>query len=245
MRQENTYVLNAICDLVKWCIDNPNFDKGDIGSVENILLAVFKKINNNEYYYCANTIKAEENDWEFFVNFYGETDEKEGRKWKPYKYGCPLDNLFYKQVVKCLFIDLQIKNEKINGIETWYSCKLLDFFYNSFENIKYKKLDKKQILEACENLQKKSDESSDDVIQDLEKELKTMFILGFYVYTSNHYFAITYNNGVWYYKDTNNIKECGKITAKDVLEITKKYFKKKEDAYKCNFWAIKKIKKKG
>ena len=50
MRREDTYVLNAICDLVKYCFEHPKFEWEYRGSVDEIAKAFFRK-EGEEYYY--------------------------------------------------------------------------------------------------------------------------------------------------------------------------------------------------
>ena len=59
MRREDTYVLNAICECVKWCIDHPSFNKNNMGSVDGIMKAFFRK-ENGEYYYLKKKKKIKD-----------------------------------------------------------------------------------------------------------------------------------------------------------------------------------------
>ena len=104
MRREDTYVLNAICECVKWCIDHPSFNKNNMGSVDEIMRAFFRK-GNGEYYYLK-----EEKDNDRLRNFYYKRDEKGKIE---YYYGSYLPEDVYSKVNLCLKIDLSI-----NSLET-------------------------------------------------------------------------------------------------------------------------------
>ena len=104
MRRNDTYVLNAICDLVKYCVEHPRFEGEYRGSVDKIMKAFFRK-EGKEYYY----VKKSKNK-DMLRNFY--YGRKEIGK-KEHHYGSFLPPDVYSYVNTCLCLDLNLENKEI------------------------------------------------------------------------------------------------------------------------------------
>ena len=133
MRRKDTYVLNAICECVKWCIYHPSFNKNNMESVDEIMRAFFRK-ENGEYYYLKKSKNSDR-----LRNFYYERDEK--GKIEHY-YGSYLPGDVYSEVNFCLKIDLSINDleteekikEKIEGIIVYETESIYPYSINKILN---------------------------------------------------------------------------------------------------------------
>ena len=205
MRRKDTYVLNAICECVKWCIDHPSFNKNNMGSVDGIMKAFFRKEKDGEYYYLK---KNKNND--NLRDFYYKRDEK-GKI--DYYYGSYLPKDVYFEVNLCLKTDLNYleTEEKIKDIIEYETESIYQYSIDRILN------GQKVKEEKYKELQIKEDKNPDGL---LEGEDQTLFfeghagkfkkILGILINQwLYHYYAFIKNNNIWYNKNTLNIDDIG------------------------------------
>jgi hypothetical protein len=114
MRGKERYVLNAICDLVEYCVEHSKFEWEYCGSVDEIMKAFFRK-EGKEYYY----VKKENEE----IQKTGEP----GPHLREYYYGLKYENVkldphFYNSrqsidvfiwICRAFFFDLELKNDKL------------------------------------------------------------------------------------------------------------------------------------
>ena len=205
MRRKDTYVLNAICECVKWCIDHPSFNKNNMGSVDGIMKAFFRKEKDGEYYYLK---KNKNND--NLRDFYYKRDEKGKIE---YYYGSYLPKDVYFEVNLCLKTDLNYleTEEKIKDIIEYETESIYQYSIDRILN------GQKVKEEKYKELQIKEDKNPDGL---LEGEDQTLFfeghagkfkkILGILINQwLYHYYAFIKNNNIWYNKNTLNIDDIG------------------------------------
>ena len=206
MRGEDTYVLNAICECVKWCIYHPSFNKNNMGSVDKIMKAFFRK-EGKEYYYVKKSKNSDE-----LKNFYY------GRKEigiKEHHYGSYLSGNVYFEVNLCLKIDLSINcsetEEKIKDIIVYETESIYPYSIDRIlngkkvEEEKYKKL-KIRDKENPEGLS----EGEERILEFEGHAGKCKKILGILINQwHHHYYAFTKNKDFWYNKNTLNINDIG------------------------------------
>ncbi|MBQ2350345.1 MAG: hypothetical protein II393_03665 [Cytophagales bacterium] len=204
LHKHDTYVLNAMCEAVSWCVDNPSFDPNNMGSVAGIMRAVFRKKpnNNNEFFYCE---KKHQKDQGLYVFFYGSKDTNGEWNSNPQDYGIFLySEDIYKNANKCLFIDLQVHDDtektkqditkKLTGILSWSANSLFaEFFYDANDELDEDSLTK---------LIKKSKEACVYFGSNYRK------ILGMHLAQIDwHLFAVPNYNGIWYNKNTLGLQQ--------------------------------------
>ena len=211
MRRKDTYILNAICDLVKYCVEHPRFEGEYRGSVDKIMKAFFRK-ENGEYYYLKKSKNSDR-----LRNFYYERDEK--GKIEHY-YGSYLPGDVYSEVNFCLKIDLSINDleteekikEKIEGIIVYETESIYPYSINRILN--GQKVDEEQYNKV---LQIKRGKNYIDLSKD-EKQIlrfergagKCKKILGIWISQWNyHFYAFTKNKDFWYNKNTLKINAIG------------------------------------
>ena len=213
MRREDTYVLNAICECVKWCIDHPSFNKKNMGSVDKIMKAFFRK-ENGEYYYLKKS-KNSDNLKDFYY----------GRKEigiEEHHYRSYLPEKVYFEVNLCLKTDLNYleTEEKIKDIIEYETESIYPYSINRILN--GQKVDE----EKYKKLQIKNKENYDNLSEGEERILefegyagKCKRILGILINQWHyHYYAFTKNKDFWYNKNTLNIDDIGqKDLKKDML----------------------------
>ena len=236
LHREDTHVLNAMCEAVRWCVDNPSFDPKNMGSVAKIVRAVFRKKSNNddEFFYCE---KKHQKDQGLYIFFYGSQDANGEWNNKPQDYGIFLyaDDI-YENANKCLFIDLQVHDDtektkqditkKLTGILSWSANSLfIEFFYDDNEELDEDSLTK---------IIKKSKEGVYVSPSNYRK------ILGMRLtQTDWHLFAVPNYNGIWYNKNTLGLQQK-KMSMKDTLHLInavlkqKKRVKKKFNSHDCS-----------
>ena len=207
MRREDTYVLNAICECVKWCIDHPSFNKNNMGSVDEIMKAFFRKEKDGEYYYLK---KSKNSD--MLRKFYYGRDENGKIE---YYYGSYIPEDVYLKVNLCLNIDLGINyletEKKIKDIIVYKTESIYPYSINRILN--GQKVDEEKYKE----LQIKEDENYDNLsegegrILDFEGDVgKCKKILGICISQwQYHYYAFTKNKDFWYNKNTLNYSKIG------------------------------------
>ena len=244
MRREETYVLNAICDLVKYCVEHPRFEGEYRGSVDEIMKAFFRK-EEGEYYYL---LKSDNN---FLRNFYYKKDEKDKIV---YYYGSFLPPHVYSYVNTCLCLDLNLENENImDEIITLFKADMNDYTLSiCIEN--GEKVEK-TLLESLQKKRKNLNDKEDAIVT-FEEQFGSGFrkVLGiWFSQYKYHFFVFTKNNGKWYNKNTLKYLSGQELSQEEVLDFCKKLplspkkaeFKTEEDfdkeAYKkiyCNFSQI-------
>ena len=231
MRRNDTYVLNAICDLVKYCVEHPKFEWEYRGSVNEIMKAFFRK-EGKEYYY----VKKENEEIqktgepgphlrEYYYGFKGEDV-----KLDPYFYNGPGNIDVFKWICRAFFFDLELKNNKLE-------CEISDLFSEDY-TFKLKKEDISEIF----LFKKENDE--------IAKTLKTHKLLGIRLYQKDyHCFSLINHNSIWYNKNTLHLNECRKMTIREVLNLFNEILKIKKPTYKqfnkkhCEFFFVKKNQK--
>ena len=245
MRREDTYVLNAICECVKWCIDHPSFNKNNMGSVDEIMRAFFRK-GNGEYYYLK-----EEKDNDRLRNFYYKRDEKGKIE---YYYGSYLPEDVYSKVNLCLKIDLSINSleteEEIEDIIVYKTESIYPYSINRILNGQKVDEEKYQKIQIKKNKDYEGLSDGEEKILEFEGDVgKCKKILGIWIYQWHyHHYAFTKNKDFWYNKNTLNYSKIGqKDLKKDMLPFmnaisknvgpTKEEEKIKGEIYqeKCHF----------
>ena len=207
MRRKDTYVLNAICECVKWCIYHPSFNKNNMGSVDEIMKAFFRKEKDGEYYYLKKS-KYSDNLKTFY---YGreETDEI------GHHYGSYLPESVYFEVNLCLKIDLSINcsetEEEIKDIIEYETESIYSYSIDRILNGKKVDEEKYKELQIKDKDKLVSLSESEGEFLDFERDAgKCKKILGIMINQwLYHYYAFIKNNNIWYNKNTLNIDDIG------------------------------------
>ena len=209
MRREDTYVLNAICECVKWCIYRPSFNINNMGSVDGIMNAFFRK-EGKEYYYYLKKSKYSDNLKTFY---YGreETDEI------GHHYGSYLPESVYFEVNLCLKIDLSINcsetEEEIKDIIKYNTESIYLYSINRLLNGQKRDEEKYQKLQIKDKDKDKLESLSESEERILEFEGDAgeyKKILGIMISQwQYHYYAFTKNKDFWYNKNTLKINAIG------------------------------------
>ena len=214
MRRNDTYVLNAICDLVKYCVEHPRFEGEYRGSVDKIMKAFFRK-EGKEYYY----VKKSKNK-DMLRNFY--YGRKEIGK-KEHHYGSFLPPDVYSYVNTCLCLDLNLENENImDEIIIRHDADMNVYTLSiCMEN---GKVAEKSLIES---LRKKglsrTTEEEDIVIFNERFGSGFRKVLGiWFSQYKYHFFVFTKNNGKWYNKNTLKYPSGQELSQEEVLDFCKK-----------------------
>ena len=224
LHRPDTYVLDAMCELVRWCVERPSFNKNNMGSIDKIIKAFYKENTNGEYFYCAKDDKAS-----LQLYYYGSIDEKTGKYIEncgPHKYGSWQNSILIDYVHTCLLLDLNIKD---NDIEN--KIRLLIIYRPKVS------LAKAKIHDILKSPQINSEYFN---TQDNVK------LLGLALYQqAYHYYVIVYNNNQWYNKNTLLIDSCRPMTIEEVTQLCEKIVEIKKPKYKqlnqeyCEFTGVK------
>ena len=233
MRREDTYVLNAICDLVKYCVEHPKFEWEYRGSVDEIAKAFFRK-EGEEYYYVEKENEEIQKTGEpgphLREYYYGFKDEDV--KLDPHFYNGRQSIDVFNWICRAFSFDLELKNDNLK-------MKISNLFseYYTFN------LKKKDISEIF-LFKKENDEITKTL---LTKTLKTHKLLGIrLVQEDYHLFSLINHNSIWYNKNTLHLNECRKMTIREVLNLFNEILKIKKPTYKqfnkehCEFLFVKK-----
>ena len=214
MRRNDTYVLNAICDLVKYCVEHPRFEGEYRGSVDKIMKAFFRK-EGKEYYY----VKKSKNK-DMLRNFYYGRKEI-GKKERHYGSFLPPD--VYSYVNTCLCLDLNLENKEImDKIIIRYDADMNAYTLSiCMEN---GKVAEKSLIES---LRKKgisrTTEEEDIVIFNERFGSGFRKVLGiWFSQYKYHFFVFTKNNGKWYNKNTLDYPSGQELSQAEVLDFCKK-----------------------
>ena len=246
MRRNDTYVLNAICDLVKYCVEHPRFEGEYRGSVDKIMKAFFRKDADKEYFYLKREKGAS------LKRFYCE-ENKDGKR--SHDYGSFLPPHVYSCVNTCLCLDLNLENEKIMNEIIILSQADMNAYTLSIcmEN---GKVAEKSLIESLRKKDRSSLTPEEEDIVVFNDIIGSGFrkVLGIWFSQENyHFFVFTKNNGKWYNKNTLNYPSGQELSQAKVLDFCKKLplspkiaeFKTEEDfdkeVYKkiyCNFSQI-------
>ena len=233
MRREDTYVLNAICDLVKYCFEHPKFEWEYRGSVDEIAKAFFRK-EGEEYYYVEkeNEEIQKTRDPGPYLREYYYGFKYEDVKWDPHFYNDRQSIDVFNWICRAFSFDLELKNDNLK-------MKISNLFseYYTFN------LKKKDISEIF-LFKKENDEITKTL---LTKTLKTHKLLGIrLVQEDYHLFSLINHNSIWYNKNTLHLNECRKMTIREVLNLFNEILKIKKPTYKqfnkehCEFLFVKK-----
>ena len=233
MRREDTYVLNAICDLVKYCVEHPKFEWEYRGSVDEIAKAFFRK-EGEEYYYVEkeNEEIQKTRDPGPYLREYYYGFKYEDVKLDPHFYNDRQSIDVFNWICRAFFFDLELKNDNLKG-------EIFDLFseYYTFN------LKKKDISEIF-LFKKENDEITKTL---LTKTLKTHKLLGIRLLQKDyHLFSLINHNSIWYNKNTLHLNECRKMTIREVLNLFNEILKIKKPTYKqfnkehCKFFFVKK-----
>ena len=233
MRREDTYVLNAICDLVKYCVEHPKFEWEYRGSVDEIAKAFFRK-EGEEYYYVKkeNEEIQKTRDPGPYLREYYYGFKYEDVKWDPHFYNDRQSIDVFNWICRAFSFDLELKNDNLK-------MKISNLFseYYTFN------LKKKDISEIF-LFKKENDEITKTL---LTKTLKTHKLLGIrLVQEDYHLFSLINHNSIWYNKNTLHLNECRKMTIREVLNLFNEILKIKKPTYKqfnkehCEFLFVKK-----
>ena len=218
MRREDTYVLNAICECVKWCIYRPSFNINNMGSVDGIMNAFFRK-EGKEYYYYLKKSKYSDNLKTFY---YGSEETGE----IGHHYGSYLSESVYFEVNLCLKIDLSINcsetEEEIKDIIKYNTESIYLYSINRLLNCqkrdeeKYQKL---QIKDKDKDKRESLSESEERILEFEGDAGEYKKILGIMISQwQYHYYAFTKNKDFWYNKNTLNYSKIGqKDLENDIL----------------------------
>ena len=245
MRRNDTYVLNAICDLVKYCVEHPRFEGEYRGSVDKIMKAFFRK-EGKEYYY----VKKSKNK-DMLRNFY--YGRKEIGK-KEHHYGSFLPPDVYSYVNTCLCLDLNLENKEImDKIIIRYDADMNTYTLSiCMEN---GKVAEKSLIESLQKKGLSRTTEEEDIVM-FNEQFGSGFrkVLGIWFSQHKyHFFVFTKNNGKWYNKNTLKYPSGQELSQEEVLDFCKKLplsperaeFKTEEDfdkeVYKkiyCNFSQI-------
>ena len=245
MRREDTYVLNAICDLVKYCVEHPRFEGEYRGSVDKIMKAFFRKDADKEYFYLKRENGTSLKEFYYKKNKNGKIS---------HYYGSFLPHDVYLKVNKCLYIDLNLENKEImDKIIIRYDADMNDYTLSiCIEN--GEKVEK-TLLELLQKKRKNLNDKEDAIVT-FEEQFGSGFrkVLGiWFSQYKYHFFVFTKNNGKWYNKNTLNYPSGQELSQAEVLDFCKKLplfpkraeFKTEEDfdkeVYKkiyCNYSEI-------
>ena len=218
MRREDTYVLNAICECVKWCIYRPSFNINNMGSVDGIMNAFFRK-EGKEYYYYLKKSKYSDNLKTFY---YGSEETGE----IGHHYGSYLSESVYFEVNLCLKIDLSINcsetEEEIKDIIKYNTESIYLYSINRLLNGQKRDEEKYQKLQIKDKDKDKLESLSESEERILEFEGDAgeyKKILGIMISQwQYHYYAFTKNKDFWYNKNTLNYSKIGqKDLENDIL----------------------------
>ena len=156
MRRKDTYVLNAICECVKWCIDHPSFNKNNMGSVNEIMKAFFRKEKDGEYYYLKKEkerqLKKEKerqfhegDDFSPLEEYYnGYSNPEADLQLHPYKEKGSQSFDIFKYIHTCIIFDLKKQEDNFDKIFD----KTYDFF---IENINFESNNKSKFTQESIN----------------------------------------------------------------------------------------------
>ena len=216
MRREDTYVLNAICECVKWCIYRPSFNIKNMGSVDGIMNAFFRK-EGKEYYYYLKKSKYSDNLKTFY---YGREETGE----IGHHYGSYLSESVYFEVNLCLKIDLSINcsetEEEIKDIIEYETEAIYQYSIDRILNGKKLEEEKYKELQIKEDKNYDGLSGSEVEFLDFERDAgECKKILGIMINQwLYHYYAFIKNNNIWYNKNTLNYSKIGqKDLGNDIL----------------------------
>ena len=214
MRRNDTYVLNAICDLVKYCVEHPRFEGKYRGSVDKIMKAFFRK-EGKEYYY----VKKSKNK-DMLRNFY--YGRKEIGK-KEHHYGSFLPPDVYSYVNTCLCLDLNLENKEImDKIIIRYDADMNTYTLSiCMEN---GKVAEKSLIESLQKKGLSRTTEEEDIVM-FNEQFGSGFrkVLGiWFSQYKYHFFVFTKNNGKWYNKNTLDYPSGQELSQAEVLDFCKK-----------------------
>ena len=214
MRRNDTYVLNAICDLVKYCVEHPRFEGKYRGSVDKIMKAFFRKDADKEYFYLKRENGASLKEFYYKKNKNGKIS---------HYYGSFLPPDVYLKVNKCLYIDLNLENKEImDKIIIRYDADMNDYTLSiCIEN--GEKVEK-TLLELLQKKRKNLNDKEDAIVT-FEEQFGSGFrkVLGiWFSQYKYHFFVFTKNNGKWYNKNTLNYPSGQELSQEEVLDFCKK-----------------------
>ena len=214
MRRNDTYVLNAICNLVKYCVEHPRFEGEYRGSVDKIMKAFFRKDADKEYFYLKRENGASLKEFYYKKNKNGKIS---------HYYGSFLPPDVYSYVNTCLCLDLNLENENImDEIIIRYDADMNAYTLSiCMEN---GKVAEKSLIES---LRKKglsrTTEEEDIVIFNERFGSGFRKVLGIWFSQYNyHFFVFTKNNGKWYNKNTLDYPSGQELSQAEVLDFCKK-----------------------
>ena len=224
---EETYVLNAICDLVKYCVEHPRFEGGYRGSVDKIAKAFFRK-EGKEYYYLKKELsfleiqpKRQKGASLLNIYYYGLKNPTE-EIGKPHIYGEFQGSNIFDCICLCLLYDLEIKGTDLEKEGIW------QLFPGPADKERVNK----------ENIAKIFSSKEEDQLP----ILKTHKLLGVMLYQKEwHVFSLINNNGIWYNKNTLEEEQCKEMTVQEILKLFNKILGiekinyKDFDKYNCYF----------
>ena len=214
MRREDTYVLNAICDLVKYCVEHPRFEGEYRGSVDKIMKAFFRKDADKEYFYLKRENGASLKEFYYKKNKNGKIS---------HYYGSFLPPYVYSYVNTCLCLDLNLENGNImDEIIIRHDADMNAYTLSiCMEN---GKIVEKSLIKS---LQKKglsrTTEEEDIVVFNEQFGSGFRKVLGIWFSQENyHFFVFTKNNGKWYNKNTLDYPSGQELSQAEVLDFCKK-----------------------
>ena len=226
MRRKDTYVLNAICECVKWCIDHPSFNKNNMGSVNEIMKAFFRKEKDGEYYYLKKEkerqLKKEKerqfhegDDFSPLEEYYnGYSNPEADLQLHPYKEKGSQSFDIFKYIHTCIIFDLKKQEDNFDKIFD----KTYDFF---IENINFESNNKSKFTQ--ESINKIFEEPKSKHEDNSTKHGKIDKLLGVKIYQKEyHYFSIVNYNGIWYNKNTLKKEQCKEMTVNEILKLFNK-----------------------
>ena len=202
LHKHDTYMLKALCDTMRWCVERPSFNTNNLGSIDNIMRALFLKKKSfcagDNYFYCKKEKKAIPED-PIFLNrlehYYYNPEEKETRK-----YNSSQDYHLFEMIITCLVLDLNIQDND----------------------------DIKQIIMGItfpKNAVCLEEAVISDIFPNEKQEAKITTnskLLGLYLYQEKfHLYTIVNYNGDWYNKNTLHINNCGKQDKKTLKDLLK------------------------
>ena len=232
MRRKDTYVLNAICECVKWCIDHPSFNKNNMGSVEEIMKAFFRKEKDGEYYYLKKEKEMKKTGklGPSLREYYYSSKNKDVKIYKSFQN---ID--VFNWVREAFCFDLELKNDDLK-------MEIYVLFQES-----YMLRLKKEYISEIFLFKKENDEITKTL---LTKILKTHKLLGIRLQQEDyHCFSLINHNSIWYNKNTLHLNECRKMTIREVLNLFNEILKIKKPTYTqfnkehCEFFFVKKNQK--
>ena len=230
LHRPDTYVLDAMCELVRWCVDHPSFNKNNMGSVDKIMKAFYKENTNGEYFYCAKNEKVttpakgvsyDKN--KLHVFFYGASNIGIKSTKQPHIYAESfLEWNIGNVVFECLYCDLNIFYEnniriKLQLIQETRSLDIRKI--NGLDITTIKNLNNIKIKDISNSL-KQNDE---------QKRYK---LIGIRVAENMyHIYTIIQYNNVWYEKNTLSSDGCNQITTNTVQELLNKILNTQQEAF--------------